>query len=182
MPIQSRAEYRSYMCADLQAFGLKRWGLIDSLRLPTLHFQRHLRLTEYICNCWHGALWAPVRAFMKWRLREHGIRLGFSITPNIFGPGLCIVHWGTIVVNPDARVGANCRLHPGTCIGEGRGKVPRIGNNAYIGPGAKVFGGVILGDYTQVGANAVVSHSYPDGHVTLIGIPARPSPKTPSSN
>lgn len=69
------------------------------------------------------------------------IRLGFTIPLNVFGPGLCIAHRGTIVVNKNAKVGKNCRIHACTNIGSNIDGVsaPQIGNNVYIGPGAKIL-------------------------------------------
>jgi serine O-acetyltransferase len=51
--------------------------------------------------------------------------------------------------------------------------VPRIGDNCYLGPGAKLFGAIVIGDNTVIGANAVVNKSFPNGNVTLGGVPAR---------
>lgn len=172
MPIQSRTGYRHYLQADLSAHGLKRWHWYYRFNHATLHFQRRLRRTEYILNCWHSRVWAPYKLFLRYRLARHGIKLGFSIPPNIFGPGLVLVHTGTIVVSHFARVGANCHLNVDTCIGEIRGKYPVIGDNAYIAIGAKILGGITLGHDVIVGANAVVNKSFGDG-VTLVGVPAR---------
>ena len=94
----------------------------------------------------------------------------------MFGPGLAILHYGTIVVNSGARIGSNCRIHTGVNIGAqlGRGdEVPKIGHNCYIAPGAKIFGAIEIGDNTAVGANAVVNKSFPEGNVTIGGIPAK---------
>lgn len=105
------------------------------------------------------------------------MKLGFTIPPNTFGPGLSIAHYGTIVVNPNARIGANCRIHVGVNIGTAKGteaQAPTIGDGSYIGPGAKIFGPVVLGNDVTIGANAVVNRSFPDGECTLVGIPARP--------
>jgi serine O-acetyltransferase len=104
--------------------------------------------------------------------------LGFTIAPNVFGPGLSIAHPGTIVVHSDARVGANCRLHVGVVIGASHDEhagVPTIGDDCYIGPGAKLFGAIEIGDRTRIGANAVVNRSFPEGDTTIAGVPARPT-------
>jgi serine O-acetyltransferase len=50
---------------------------------------------------------------------------------------------------------------------------PTIGDNCYIGPGAKIFGEIIIGANTVIGANAVVNKSFPEGNQTIAGIPAR---------
>ncbi|TDR77816.1 serine O-acetyltransferase [Paludibacterium purpuratum] len=170
--ICSRDDYQYYLRADRCALGLdntwkNRW-FNDRWR-----FQRLLRRVEFYRNCgrprWQQ-LWA------EWRMRCLGRLLGYSIPPNVFGPGLALPHRGTIVVNAFARVGANCRLHVCTSIGTQAGtldQVPVIGDNCYIGPGAKLFGRIVIGDNTVIGANAVVNHSFPDGGYTLGGIPAR---------
>jgi serine O-acetyltransferase len=51
--------------------------------------------------------------------------------------------------------------------------VPVIGNDCYIGPGAKLFGPIELGPNPVIGANAVVNRSFPQGNVTLVGVPAK---------
>ncbi|MCE5331666.1 MAG: serine acetyltransferase [Bacteroidales bacterium] len=96
--------------------------------------------------------------------------MGFTIPKNVFGSGLCIVHHGTIVVSPKAKVGKNCRIHPSTSIGDYNG-APTIGDNVYIGPGAKIFGNISIGNNVAVGANAVVNSDFPD-NVIIGGIPA----------
>jgi serine O-acetyltransferase len=89
---------------------------------------------------------------------------------------LSIAHYGSIIVNGGARIGANCRIHVGVNIGTEAGKsltAPRIGDNCYIGPGAKVFGDIIIGPNTVIGSNAVVNQSFVEGGITIAGVPAR---------
>lgn len=50
----------------------------------------------------------------------------------------------------------------------------RIGRDCWLGFGCIILPGVVLGDRTIVGANAVVTRSFPEGHQTIAGIPARP--------
>ena len=102
------------------------------------------------------------------------VRLSFSIPVNTIDEGLSIAHYGSIIVNDKVRIGKNCRIHVGVNIGEGgsEAKAPQIGDNCYLGPGAKLFGGIVLGDNVRVGANAVVNKSFPDGNCTLVGVPA----------
>ena len=61
-------------------------------------------------------------------------------------------------------------------IGTEAGKsdaAPMIGDNCYIGPGAKIFGPIEIGSGSVIGANAVVNKSFPEGNQTLGGIPAK---------
>lgn len=48
---------------------------------------------------------------------------------------------------------------------------PVIGDNVYIGAGAKIIGAIHVGDNVLIGANAVVTKDVPDDH-TAIGNPA----------
>ena len=100
------------------------------------------------------------------------MRLGISIPPGVFGRGLSIAHYGSIVVNDTARVGKYCRIHSGTNIGVLGDRAPVIGDFVYIGPGAVIYGGAIVGDEVIVGANAVVGKSFV-GPATLGGAPAQ---------
>ena len=105
-----------------------------------------------------------------------GMKLGYSLALNVFGPGLCLAHPGTVVVNDLARVGKNCRVHVCVNIGCQAGepsKTPVIGDNVYIGPGAKIFGGIRIADGIAIGANAVVNYDFLEADVTIAGVPAK---------
>ncbi len=109
----------------------------------------------------------------KLKFHTHSIKLGFSIPINTIGPGLAIVHYGTIVISPFCRIGANCRIHAGVNVGStsGKSESAKIGNNVYLGPGAKIIGGISIGDNVVVAAGAVVVRSV-DSDVTVGGVPA----------
>ncbi|MFT6985479.1 MAG: acetyltransferase-like isoleucine patch superfamily enzyme [Psychromonas sp.] len=51
-------------------------------------------------------------------------------------------------------------------------KKTKIGNNCFIGSGAKIQAGTILGKHCVVGTNAVVRGVFPD-YCVIVGIPAR---------
>lgn len=170
--IRSREDYRRFLEADACAHGIVRYRPRDGWRSPELRFQRLLRRVEYLENCRRdpaGRLWWLVE---RTRLRRRAIRLGFVIPRNVFGPGLSLAHYGSIVVNGRARVGRNCRIHPGVVIGELDEQAPVIGNDVYLGPGAKLYGAIRVGDGAAVGANAVVTTDVPADAV-VAGIPAR---------
>ena len=106
---------------------------------------------------------------------KYSVKLGFSIPLNVFGPGLSIAHYGTIVVSDAAKVGKNCRLQEGVNIGatNGSAKAPQIGNNVFIGTGAKIIGDITIADDVAIGANAVVVKSITETGVTYGGVPAK---------
>ena len=112
---------------------------------------------------------------MAHRHQSLGYLLGFDIPINVFGPGLRINHWGMIVVNGNARIGAFCDIHQGVNIGNhgNSDNVPEIGNNVWIGPGAKLFGKIHIADGCAIGANAVVNRSFNEPNKSVAGIPAK---------
>jgi serine O-acetyltransferase len=172
--IASKEDYRFYVEADRVALRpqQKRPRLVDD----TWRFQRLLRKVEYYMNCKRSP-WA--RAYLYFLLaRYHWMsqKLGFTIWPNTIGPGLCLAHRGNVLISANAQIGENVRIHAMTSIGSERrygDEAAKIGNNVYIGPGAKVFGGVVIGDDVAIGANAVVEKSFEDPHQTIAGVPAR---------
>jgi serine O-acetyltransferase len=91
-----------------------------------------------------------------------------------FGPGFVIVHSNGIVINGKVKGGSNIHLEHQVTIGDsGAGACPVLGNDVYIGAGAKVIGPVAIGDGARVGANAVVVHDV-DPDTTVVGVPAKP--------
>lgn len=169
--ITDRKSYKDYVAQDLKSYGLSRVSLYDYFWRDTLRFQLRLRKIEYLYNTTRSN---PFRAAYRFLLEvvNHrlAVRLGFTIPKNVFGPGLCIVHHGTIVVHPDVRVGRNCRIHPSTCIGNYNGS-PMLGDNVYVGPGVKIYGNIKIGDNVAIGANSVVNKSF-GSNLTLAGAPA----------
>jgi serine O-acetyltransferase len=91
-------------------------------------------------------------------------------------PGVYIPHGGSIVIHPDVMIGKYCTISHGVTIGiGGRGKnkgCPKIGDEVYIAPGAKIFGKISIGSYAAIGANAVVTKDIPEKGVA-VGIPAQ---------
>ena len=88
------------------------------------------------------------------------------------GPGLYIGHFGGITVSPRVVIGRDCNLSQNVTIGmEGfgaRSGAPVIGNCVYVGPGARIFGNIRIGDNVKIGANAVVHTDLPSNAVVAL--------------
>lgn len=139
------------------------------LKDDVLSFLKLMRKCQFYSqrnNLWGGVKYAYYYALYN-RISK---KLGFSIGYNVFGYGLVIPHYGTIVVGGNNRCGNYCVLHTSTCI-TGNGKV--IGDAFYLSTGAKVTSKVVLGDNVSVGANSVVNKSVIDGNVMIAGAPAK---------
>lgn len=175
--IQNKDDYYYYKQCDKLALVGENAGILRYIKDDIWRYQRTLRKAEYLRNCRKNLLGRIYYYLVKLRLRRLSFKLGFSIPENVFMEGLSIAHYGNIIVNPNVKIGKNCRIHVGVNIGvdarNGSEGVPKIGDNVYIAPGAKIFGNVVIGDNTVIGANAVVNQSFPEGNITIGGIPAQ---------
>ena len=82
-----------------------------------------------------------------------------------------------IFISLGARIGRNCTIFHQVTIGsntlEGsrhRG-APVIGDNVFIGAGAKIIGGIHVGNNVCIGANCIVSEDVPDGCTVVMPKP-----------
>lgn len=73
-----------------------------------------------------------------------------------------------IIVGHDAVIGANCTIFHQVTIAGGNVK---IGNNVFIGAGAKILSNVTIGNNVKIGANAVVCEDIPDGSTCVLPKP-----------
>ena len=87
------------------------------------------------------------------------------------GGGLFIQHGFATIVAAN-KVGRNCHINQQVTIGYKRDEAPVIGDNVKILCGAKVLGGVTMGNNSIAGANAVVVKDVPENAV-VGGVPAR---------
>ncbi len=120
------------------------------------------------------SLLLKVIAFILFKLTE--ITSGISLPASAdIGKGFLVGHFGYIILHSNVKMGENCSIGPGVVIGtRGAGSegVPVIGNNVYIGVGAKILGPIKIGNNVKIGANAVVINDIED-NATVVGIPAK---------
>ena len=104
-------------------------------------------------------------------------KTGIEIHPGAtIGKRLFIDHGTGVVIGETAIVGNDVTLFHGVTLG-GTGKEkgkrhPTIGNNVFIGSGAKVLGNIIIGNNVKIGANAVILKDVPS-NVTIVGVPGK---------
>ena len=118
-----------------------------------------------------------IHIIARFMLRHLRYKYGISIPHNTkIGSGFYIGHFGCIVVNERSIIGRNCNISQGVTLGQAnRGKnkgYPILGDNIYIGPGAKIVGAVTIGNNVAIGANCVVTKDIPDNSV-VVGIPGK---------
>lgn len=186
--IKSKQEYKFYLKQDRIALGIQIGGgilfMLRQLVFPNKiwKFEKSLRRLEYYTNV-DSLSHKILRMFEAVRFKRLSLKLGFSIPINVFGSGLSIAHYGTIVVNKKCKIGNNCRIHACVNIGAsgGQSNAPVIGDNVYIGPGALLFGDISIPDNTTIAANATVNKSFDEEYCVLAGVPAKIA-KTNSPN
>ncbi|MFZ1504439.1 MAG: serine O-acetyltransferase [Nitrospira sp.] len=102
---------------------------------------------------------------------------GIEIHPSAkIGERFFIDHGMGVVIGETAELGDNVTLFQGVTLGgtgKERGKRhPTLGSHVVVGAGAKILGGITIGDNVKIGANSVVLKSVPPNS-TVIGVPAR---------
>jgi serine O-acetyltransferase len=98
----------------------------------------------------------------------HGLELEIGAD---IGGGLYIAHPRGVVIVA-SRIGRNCSVIANVTVGmRNEYAFPEIGNDVFIGAGARVLGNIKIGDGAKIGANAVVIQDVPAG-ATVVGIPA----------
>lgn len=76
-----------------------------------------------------------------------------------------------IIVSHNAVIGSDVTIFHHVTIGEGTGGAPTIGKNCLIGAGAKIVGGIHIGDNVKIGANCVVVEDIPDNSTVVMNKP-----------
>lgn len=90
--------------------------------------------------------------------------------------GVFIDHGAGVVIGETAEVETGVVIYQGVTLG-GSGKEegkrhPTIKKGTVIGAGAKILGGFTVGEYSKIGAGAVVLKEGPP-HATVVGVPGK---------
>lgn len=138
-----------------------------------------IAVVVYRYGHWVRSLKMPVikqLLMIPYALGKTLVVLGFGIyipkAANI-GRGFTIHNFSGIFIC-EANIGDNCIVFQNVTIGHLRGQPepPRLGNNVFLGAGAKVLGSITIGNNVVVGANSVVMSDVPD-NCMVMGVPAR---------
>ena len=164
-----RFYYLSHGNEDQPPQGLRLWMCLLSPRVaPTLLY----RLSHFFFLCRLGVI-------AKLLSCCNAVLFGIEIASSCqIGPGLFLPHTHGTVVGAWS-IGSNVTIFQGVTLGArsldfnpGPATRPTIGDGVVIGAGAKVLGGIILGDNCRVGANSVVLADIPP-RCLAVGAPAR---------
>lgn len=136
-------------------------------------FLKYLRLEEYY------TFYKPNKFLRYYYFRKKnvlGARLGFFIPAGCFDLGLHLAHYGSVIINPKARIGKNCTIHGNCCIGNaGNDEIglPILGDQVDIGQGAQILGDLTIANRVKIGAGTIVLSSILEEGATVVGIPGK---------
>lgn len=119
--------------------------------------------------------------YYRFFLRYYSIKYGYEIPYQCnIEPGLKLMHYGGVIINPLAKIGRNVTLLRGCTIGSNRrGKkkgAPTIGNNVWVGANAAIIGKINIGNNVMVAPNAYINVDLPSNSI-CVGNPAKIIPK-----
>lgn len=103
---------------------------------------------------------------------------GIEIHPGaVIGSGFFIDHGAGVVIGETSEIGNNVTMYQGVTLGgtgkdKGVKRHPTIGDNVFIGSGAKILGPIKVGSNSRIGANSVVLKNVPE-NATVTGMRAR---------
>ena len=172
--IKSKKDYKRYLKIEINNYK-DSYPNFTKEHKNIIKFQKIYRKLEYYTNCKKSLLSKIIKYYLQLNYTHLSEKYGFHIPINTIKEGLCIIHTGPIYINNDAKIGKNLRIHPMTTIGKNIGvnnTSPTIGNNVWIGPGARIYGNIKIGSNTVIGTNSVVNKSF-KGNCTIAGIPAK---------
>lgn len=157
-----------------------RHMVVQLLTSPELRLVIAFRFYTWLWQRFGGSLPYYLYTYLRARM---GCDIGLGA---VIGPGLRVVHRADIVIGSSAVLGADVDLYNGVTVGvrwplgatvgprrPPCNEMPTIGNRVMLCTGAKILGGIKIGDDVVVAANAVVLHDVESG-ATVAGIPARP--------
>ena len=172
----------------------KFFSAVNRAILSIFYKKKYLR-GKYFDESRFGFVWAWSGIFRSFKLRRRGIRfpvgkntrisngrnLEFDVSSmNVFQQPGCFYqnYEARITIGKDVHIAGNVGIitqnhNPENPDEHLPAKEVSIGDHCWIGMNAVILPGVRLGDYTTVGAGAVVTHSFEQGYCVIAGNPAK---------
>ena len=145
-------------------------------------FLNRKKSTAYYWRLRGKAINTPFRPLRLWYCLRHQRYLekfGGSIGLQTQFAGVPVFPHGFqgVFISEGATIGENCVIFHQVTIGSNtlsdseRAGSPTIGDNVYIGCGAKIIGNVRVGNHVRIGANCVVTKDVPDNATVVAAAP-----------
>lgn len=165
--------------ADLEKINGK-FGIVKLIKTilfePGFKYIFWMRLTQYFWLKCRGVRF-PLFVICRFILKHYSYKFNYDISYRAdIAPGFSISHHGYIIIHKATKIGKDCWIRPGLCIGkkdindDSAGAV--IGDYCEIGVGVGIFGSPVIGDNVKIGANSIITKDVPSSCV-VAGIPAK---------
>lgn len=126
-------------------------------------------------GCWATRLpvWARWPTWLLYRVLHisygaFNIELWAGSKGAKLGAGVCLLHPNNLYFGPNVTLGDHCLVHHEVTLGMGTVPgTPQLGRNVVLYPGARLQGGITIGDNVVIGANCVVSRNVAPDTVVL---------------
>ena len=130
-------------------------SVLEVFLYPSFRAQFYYKISKFF---YKHKMYFIARLISEFTKRRTGIEIhpGATIGKNLF-----IDHGMGVVIGQTAIIGDNVTIFHGVTLGgtgneKSKKRHPTIGNNVFIGSGAKILGNIKIGDNVKIGANAVV--------------------------
>lgn len=136
----------------------------DVLFSPSIQYVYLFRKTQNSRFVVFRFLWMVILRMCQY---QFGIQIPYQTS---IDKGFRILHYGTIVVNPNTKIGKNFNIAEGCLIGGALGKhsgFPVIGDNVVMGANSIILGGVIIGNDVLIAPGAFVNFDVPSNSVVI---------------
>lgn len=144
-------------------------SVLEVFLYPSFRAQFYYKISKFF---YKHKMYFIARLISEFTKRRTGIEIhpGATIGKNLF-----IDHGMGVVIGQTAIIGDNVTIFHGVTLGgtgneKTKKRHPTIGNNVFIGSGAKILGNIKIGDNVKIGANAVVLKNV-EKNRTIVGIP-----------
>lgn len=157
---------------------------IENIRADSLRYSNHggwyvnlgfwvtlvYRFGSWGASC-ENRLFSYAALFLHW-LMAVPIRLILHVyipAKATIGPGIKFLHPNMIIMPKNTIIGSDCTVYHDVTLGAGTvpGE-PRLGKNVVVFPGAKILGGVTIGEHAHIGPNTVVMRNVKSGTVVIV--------------
>lgn len=109
------------------------------------------------------------RFFLGEHLRK---KYHVSIPEEAIIGSIYLPHPHNVVIGKYTKIGDNCKIYHDVTLGQNKGLYPCLKDNVIVYTGAKIIGGITVGNNAIIGANSVVTHDVPENAI-VAGNPAR---------
>lgn len=144
---------------------LGNWYLLSGFWVVAIY-----RFGSWVHSTVHMPLFRLPLLFCYWLIKQP---LRFFLHVEIparakLGAGLCLPHPCNIFVGGHVVLGEDCTIFHEVTIGHGPiPGIARIGHHVVLFPGARILGGIAIGDRSEIGANCVVMKDVPEASLVM---------------